>query len=933
MVFFIRFVLFVLVISYSFNSNKVIAKTDYYEVALQAYNQNDIEAAFIHLKNALRENSDNLPAKLLFAEVLIKKQLYSSAEHELNDAVLKGADINLVLKPLGRSLILQGKFELALQYADIQKLHKQGLRDFDLIKAEAYLGLLNTDKAEELYHSILIENPNDVEAMLGLATIYNTRKNTNGSKRLLDKVALLAPNNSDLWQARGHLARSNGEFEVAITYLTKANKLEPNNSVTLRALTSSYIELQKLEQAQVLVEQVLASNPNDLQTQLMKSKILKLLGEKEKSNQVLVELSNQLSKIDESYMLSQPPLLLIDAMSSYGQEKWQQAQKKLQIYINQGIDDNDMSSIVLLADVYVKLNQEEKALELLSDYESKIIKNKDYALVLAGLYLKFDQDFKADFVLNKLQNQFGYDEDILILSAKVLSKRRQDKEAILLLESATIDRGIDYIHTLAVLALRLRDYDKSLTYVQSLITSSPEVVEYQLLYVEVLLKRRQFGEAEKVIVALYKKHPDNQKVQFSYAKLQFNLGNISLAKKMFTDLVKASPKDGESWFVLAQIAYDTGKVDETIAILERQTKNEAYKDKALHKLAAIYFEQQVFDESLLVINVLLQKNRLDAKAIAMKAKNLIALQQIKDANRQLDILFGLWSEEPRNLLTLSRLQLKVNDYIAAEKSLNTAYNIQPNALPIIIDLIKINIRLNKLNKASSVLIKAEKAGYRKNNYLTILKGDIELAKNNINKAFNYYSSALKKDDNNVVALMKLSQVSQKKSLSEIFIKQLSTLVEAYPERAIHRHILADHLFEHNWLERAKYQYQNLIIQDIPSSKRAWALNNLAIIFQREAAYKDAVVVSQQALTMLSEPAIIDTLGWSLVLSGDVEKGLTFLRQAFSMSSNRPDIQYHIAYALVELKRKEEAKRLLINITRLPDTFVEHKLAQQLLDSL
>jgi tetratricopeptide (TPR) repeat protein len=665
----------------------------------------------------------------------------------------------------------------------------------------------------------------------------------------------------------------------------------------------------------------------------MKGSILKLLGDRELSNQVLTKLSNQLSSIDESYMLSQPQLLLIDAMSSYRQEKWLQTKNKLQKYINHGIENDDMSSIVLLADVLVKLGQSEQALELLSKYEFHIIKNKNDALILAGLYIQFDQDFKADYVLNILRTQHANDEDILILSAKVLSKRGQNKEAIKLLESANINGGVHYTHTLAVIALRLGDLDKSLTYVKSLISTSPEVIEYQLLYVEVLIQRRQFDEAEKVIVDLYQKQPDNTQIQFSYAMLQFNLENIAVAKKMFTDLVTANPEDGESWFILAQIAYDLGNVDETISILERQTKIDSHKSKALYKLAEIHFAQMAYDESLVAVNVLLRTNRLDAKALAIKAKNLIALQQIKEAKRQLDILFGLWSENARNLLKLSRLQLKVNDYIAAEKSLNIAYNLQPNALPVVIDLIKLNIRLNKLIEATNVLVKAEQVGYLKNNYLIILKGDIELAKNNFNAAFNYYLTVLKNDDSNVVALIKLSKISQTKALSDNFIQQLTYLVDKYPDRAIQRHTFADHLFERNKLEQAKFQYQSLIVQDIPSSKRAWALNNLAIIYQREGTYQEAVDVAQQAFSMLPAPAIIDTLGWSLTLLGDVEKGLAYLRQAFSMYSTSPEIKYHIAYALVELNRKEEAKSLLTQIIKLPDTFAEFKLAEQLLSTL
>lgn len=930
MSFSIKLVLFVILMGCGIVSTKAHAKTDNYEAALQAYNQHDIEAAFIHLKNALRENESNLPAKLLLAEVLIKKHFYSSAEQELNDAIAQGADINLIISPLGRSLLLQGKFELVLQLANEKNLHKQGQLAFNLIKAKAYRGLSDTGAAEDLYQAILLQYSDNVEAMIELASIYNDRNSIEKSQKLLDKVVDLTPENSRLWHVKGQLARNQGQLENAIIYFNKANVLDPNNATILRAIASSYIELQNPEKAQVLVEKILIASPNDLQAQLMKGNILRSLGKKQLSDDVLIKLTNQLSSIDESYMLSQPQLLLIDAMSSYGQENWLQAQKKFQLYINQGIDNNGMSAVVLLADVYVKLEQPELALKLLASYESYLLKNKDYALILAGLYLQFNQNFKADYVLEKVRKSHGDDEDVLIFAAKILSQTGQIKEALLLLESSKNKDGIRYKHSLAVTALRLGKLDKALTYTKSLISIAPDVVEYQLLYVSVLLQFQQFDDVEKIIADLYKKYPDNMQVRFSYAFLQFNLDNVAVAEKLFNDLVKEDP---ESWFVLAQMSYDSGDIEEAIAILERQTKNSVYRNKALYKLAQVHYSQQQFEKSLLVLNVLLQSNRLDTQALSMKAKNLIALKETKEAKHQLDILFGMWSDDAPNLFQLSRLQLRAKDFTGAEKSLKMAYALAPRALPVIIDVVKLKIRLNKLAEASNILLKAEQVGYQDNIYLMILKGDIEIAKNNVNAAFSHYSTVLKKDDSNVIALVKLSQISHSTTLSRKFIEQLGYLVNKYPDRTLQRHAFADHLLAHQKFEQAKFQYQLLITQDIPTAKRALALNNLAIVYLHDKAYKPAVDVSKQAYEMLPSPAITDTLGWSLVLSGEEKTGLTYLRQAFSMSSIQPDIQYHIAYALVKLNRQEEAKTLLIKIIKLPDTFTEHKLAKQLMDTL
>jgi predicted Zn-dependent protease len=251
----------------------------------------------------------------------------------------------------------------------------------------------------------------------------------------------------------------------------------------------------------------------------------------------------------------------------------------------------------------------------------------------------------------------------------VLSNTEQDKEALLLLESFKGKKSGRYKQALIVTSLRLGELTKAIKFAESLIVDAPDSSEYQLLYMRVLLLQGRYNEAEQVILDLYKRYPDNKQVRFNYAFLQFNLNNTVEAKEMFNALVKEDP---ESWFVLAQIAYDAGNVEEAVIILEKQTKNSNYSGIALHKLAEIHYGQQDFEKSLSVLNVLLQKSRLDAQAILLKAKNLIALKQLKEAKRQLDILFSIWNEDAITLLRLSKLQLRINDYTSAEKSLEIA---------------------------------------------------------------------------------------------------------------------------------------------------------------------------------------------------------------------------------------------------------------------
>jgi tetratricopeptide (TPR) repeat protein len=252
------------------------AKTNHYEAALQAYNQHDIKSTLIHLKNALQHSERNLPAKLLLAKVLIAKHSYEAADHELNDLIEQGVDNNLIISPLGESLLNQGQFDQALIFANNMTLKEEGLLAYSHIKARAYISLNNLEKAEIEYHSILTDYSNNLDALLGVATVYIYQKNNTKAKALLTKAnTIVLTDNEILCQLKGHLARSNGQFNDAISYLTKANDLGPKNIETLRILIGCYVDIKNFTTADKVTDTVLKIVNNDPQTMFMKALILK----------------------------------------------------------------------------------------------------------------------------------------------------------------------------------------------------------------------------------------------------------------------------------------------------------------------------------------------------------------------------------------------------------------------------------------------------------------------------------------------------------------------------------------------------------------------------------------------------------------------------------------------------------------------------------
>jgi tetratricopeptide (TPR) repeat protein len=255
----------------------------------------------------------------------------------------------------------------------------------------------------------------------------------------------------------------------------------------------------------------------------------------------------------------------------------------------------------------------------------------------------------------------------------------------------------------------------------------------------------------------------------------------------------------------------------------------------------------------------------------------------------------------------------------------------PNDLSVFIEIIKLQVQQRKFKEAGSVIKLAEKAGFNDNTYILILKGDLARGRENLGAAYSLYSKALNKDGDNVIALIKLAQISHNDKLSKQFITYLTAMVNKKPDSVLKRKILAEHLLTHEHWDASQFQYQMLLTQPLPVDQRAIALNNLATIHIVKKDYKLAVKQAKQAIEITNTiPAFFDTAGWALTLSGDVKDGLSYLRQAYSMSSSDTEVNYHLAYALVQLGRKNEAIEYLEFIALAPEHFKGVKQAKKLL---
>jgi Tfp pilus assembly protein PilF len=155
-------------------------------------------------------------------------------------------------------------------------------------------------------------------------------------------------------------------------------------------------------------------------------------------------------------------------------------------------------------------------------------------------------------------------------------------------------------------------------------------------------------------------------------------------------------------------------------------------------------------------------------------------------------------------------------------------------------------------------------------------------------------------------------------------------VREHPDNVGFRNMLADAYIKTGDKRSAAEQYQQ-ILQRQP--KHIPSLNNLAWLYH-ETGDARALPTAREAYALAPQSAaIMDTLGWILVQSGQVAEGLSLLEKAASPAGAPAEIKYHYAAALARSGAKDRAKEQLTQLLGTQALFDSRSAAQQLLVEL
>ena len=308
------------------------------------------------------------------------------------------------------------------------------------------------------------------------------------------------------------------------------------------------------------------------------------------------------------------------------------------------------------------------------------------------------------------------------------------------------------------------------------------------------------------------------------------------------------------------------------------------------------------------------------------------LNESDKAAEQYNKLYNMWSDDHQKLLYLGQQQRFAKINSGAEISLLHALELAPNFLYAKIELMRLYISIGEIGKAEVILSKLPTDIQKKPNIQLIL-GDIALAKLQLNQAKYHYLAAIQLNNNYQAAIIKLYNLAKEKNIGiDEFLTTMQNIVNNYPDAHFQRHILADFLYHQGEMLLAEQHYLVLVkIAQLPRIK--YIYNNLASMLTNSDPNTALIYINKALDIDQSNSIFIDTKGWILTQQGQYMEGLDLLREAFSMNSTHPSIQYHIAYNLVKSGQLKAAKKELKKVLTTDLPFAEKDLAQALMNSI
>ena len=901
-----------------------------FEKAMQAFNQIDPNAAYIHLKNVLHQAPDHIPAKVLMGKVLLNKGYFNEAITEFEEALDNNADIASMLEELATAYLFAGKNKHVIAIGQQYNLAALQRFDWHLLSAAAQLNMGNVEEAETHYIAASKLQSKSLRLLNSKAALRLQQRNYEEANRIITQALELDANNPQSLQLRAEWLKLNGNAAAAQPFYEKAIELSPQDPLLRRALLRNYVSQQKIELAEATVRHILQFTPEDPYALLLAAWLSAIKPQTTTAENAGQQLSDMLWKMSRQQIEAQPSRLYSRALLSYVDGSYEKARSDLHSYIQ--LVPADLNAVAILARIYMRQNDISAAIQLLEQHITHLNTMPELAQLLTTLYITTHKTNKAEQLIASLRLQYPDNAEFAVLHAAVLKKLAQDTQARQLINQFEQQHGASLLITTnkALFALESGNFDTAQALADQLLEHAPQNTGYLNFKAAVLIKLQQADAAKELLQRILQQEPDYHAAQFNLAQIAISENQNDTAISLLEPLVKANHNYKPAPTLLALAYIRIGRKADAENLLLQATAVVPYPP-ADSMLFDLYMQQKNYTSALSVVDKGLERSFLDEALLWKKAQLLKLLSRTDEANYTTELLRSLVQKDADKLLRLALLQRELANYTAAEQSLIAAQQQNPDARLIQLELVNHYLLTEAPELAEKWLRRLQPYAARDAN-ITMLTGDLALLKGNTTEAISLFKAALRLDPAFQLVWIKLYQLAKNGVGAEGFSQLAQHNLNDNKDFSWLRRLLAEHFVNQHQAAQAIQQYEMLLAAGAYVDDVA-VHNNLANLYLMTDV-TTALTHAETAVKLAPKHApALDTYGWVLSKTGKYQQALAVLRQANTLDAAEPATRFHLAYTLAQLKRNDEAKTILQQLLADTATFTDKTAAETLLQQL
>jgi putative PEP-CTERM system TPR-repeat lipoprotein len=884
--------------------------------AQKSLQKGDSKAALIQLKNAVQADPENGTARYELGVVEMRLGDLLSAEKELRAALDRKYDRDKAEVMLAETLLRLNRNQDLLN--EMSPGDRPPLVEASILvsRGYAFLNLRKPDEASASFEKAVAIAPNPTRAQLGISHAAAAAGDLSGALEFVQKALDGDPKFVDAWIYSGQLLRAKGDLQEARKRFDTALSISPNNDAARLDRASLLIATNELPLAAADIGTVLKQNPQ----QPLANYLQALIEAKNKNYRAAESALQNLKGNLNNY----PPALYLLAAVNLAQDQIAQAEDNINRFLSRA--PNDEAGTALLATLLLKRGNTARAIDVLKS-ASEAKPTVRLLGMLGDAYLRDKQSDAAAAVYDRISALAPDDAAVRtsVAAQKLRLGRTEgalgDLEAATELAPKSTQTGLLLVLTL----LQENKIDEAMKAGREMSARIPDDPLPENLLGAIALRKGDPAEART--------HFENSlKIKADFVPAQLNLGQLALAERKLDDararfdaVLKTAPTNVTALIGESELSAIDGKRDDALLWLEKARNGNPDAVDPRLRLIEAYVNLKDLTKAVTIADELDKIAPNDPRAVNAIGEARLANNDVPRAIAAFDRLITLSPTSGTAQLQRARAAYAAKDNATATSALDKAIELAPQDQTIEQQFIRFTLETNGLDREVARL-NGLAAKTPTDPTFNAIAGDLLASAGKRADAVATYSAALAKRENDPATVIKLAQFQPDAAAGAEVLK---TWLQKYPETPSVRIVLGGILIGLKRSDEAIAVHEKLVAE-VPEN--ALVLNNLAWLYQEKKDARALPMAEKAAKLAPNSPDVSDTLAWILVQNGANGRGLAILER-ISATTPAPDVQYHLAVALKNAGRKEDAKRTLDGLLKSEKPFESSDEAKALLKEL